>query len=131
VPDTEFRISMTTAAAGPCRSSTGGFDSHIFLALAAIHSLARSFSLTHNSTSISWLHTFSKRALNDEFHEAMLSLTDASRVRIVSTCSLLDLFIWLLVPWCALVQELRMVRRNPYVVRVVDKRTGKVVDFPT
>jgi len=45
--------------------------------------------------------------------------------------SLIDFFIWLLVPWCALVQELRMVRRNPYVVRVVDKRTGKVVDFPT
>ena len=65
----------------------------------------------------------------DEFHKAML--TDASRVRIVATCSLLDFFIWLLVPWCALVQELRMVRRNPYVVRVVDKRTGKVVDFPT
>ena len=44
---------------------------------------------------------------------------------------MIDFFIWLLVPWCALVQELRMVRRNPYVVRVVDKRTGKVVDFPT
>lgn len=44
--------------------------------------------------------------------------------------SLLDFFIWLLVPCCALVQELRMVRRNPYIVRIVDKRTGKVVDFP-
>lgn len=43
--------------------------------------------------------------------------------------SVLDFFIWLLLPQCALIQELRMVRRNPYVVRIVDKRTGKVVDM--
>jgi hypothetical protein len=42
---------------------------------------------------------------------------------------MIDFFIWLLVPWCAMVQELRMVRRTPYVVRIVDKRTGKVVDI--
>ena len=43
--------------------------------------------------------------------------------------SVLDFFIWLFLPQCALIQELRMVRRNPYVVRIVDKRTGKVVDM--
>ena len=40
--------------------------------------------------------------------------------KILPLCnSFFDLLLWTLVPWCALVQEMRMVRRNKYAVAII------------
>lgn len=45
--------------------------------------------------------------------------------------SVIDCAIWTLLPFCALCQELRHVKKHPYSHNIVNKKTGKVMAAPS